>query len=422
MEAARVAQRLWASRRRKRRASAPPDRTAKEAVTHVARDDDEPGADGSGHEGREARPRARHPLRLRTHRAGVRAAARQRVRRRRARASAASSSARRCTATTAGRSTPTRRPGAGSSAARSSSPTRSTPAPRWSPGVRSQTEEDALALEVPRRRHARPARCPSPSELSRLQAEHGMPVTLQIGSPFTWAGSVIGEDRMMMWMLKKPELVHRVLDKVSEFVIKVAEHYAARVRRREPDGLPRRRHRVEQAHLAQAVRELRAALLPAGQRAGHRPGRVARSSSTSAASRTGTSSTGSRCRCPSARSSASAARSRCRRPWRLFPEQIIAGNVDPTLIQEGKPEEVLAQARECIETAKDHRGRLRAHGRLRRAAARAAGERVPAGEGGARVRALLSRPPRQDAREAAARRRRGPAAASGLDAPLAACK
>ena len=40
----------------------------------------------------------------------------------------------------------------------------------------------------------------------------------------------------------------------------------------------------------------------------------------------------------------------------MFPDRIIAGNVDPTLIQEGQPEEILQQARECIETAKHHPG------------------------------------------------------------------
>jgi uroporphyrinogen decarboxylase len=40
----------------------------------------------------------------------------------------------------------------------------------------------------------------------------------------------------------------------------------------------------------------------------------------------------------------------------MFPNSIIAGNVDPTLIQEGKPEEVLEQARECVEMAKYHPG------------------------------------------------------------------
>jgi uroporphyrinogen decarboxylase len=45
-----------------------------------------------------------------------------------------------------------------------------------------------------------------------------------------------------------------------------------------------------------------------------------------------------------------------RRAMEMFPAQIIAGNVDPTLIQEGRPEDVLEQARECIETAKHHKG------------------------------------------------------------------
>ena len=39
-----------------------------------------------------------------------------------------------------------------------------------------------------------------------------------------------------------------------------------------------------------------------------------------------------------------------------FPEQIVAGNVDPTIIQEGRAEEVLEQSRECIEKGKDHKG------------------------------------------------------------------
>ena len=48
-------------------------------------------------------------------------------------------------------------------------------------------------------------------------------------------------------------------------------------------------------------------------------------------------------------------RGRLETAMEMFPDQIIAGNVDPTLIQEGRAEEVLAQARECIETAKHHK-------------------------------------------------------------------
>ncbi len=59
MEAARVAERLMGGGR-----------------DHVARDHDKPGADGSGHRGRAARPRAGDPLHLRAHRPRVRAAAR----------------------------------------------------------------------------------------------------------------------------------------------------------------------------------------------------------------------------------------------------------------------------------------------------------------------------------------------------------
>jgi uroporphyrinogen-III decarboxylase len=40
----------------------------------------------------------------------------------------------------------------------------------------------------------------------------------------------------------------------------------------------------------------------------------------------------------------------------MFPDQIIAGDVDPGLMLEGAPEEALAQAHECIETATYHKG------------------------------------------------------------------
>lgn len=39
----------------------------------------------------------------------------------------------------------------------------------------------------------------------------------------------------------------------------------------------------------------------------------------------------------------------------MFPDQVVAGNVDPTLIQEGRAEDVLAQARECVEIGKEHK-------------------------------------------------------------------
>jgi uroporphyrinogen decarboxylase len=87
-----------------------------------------------------------------------------------------------------------------------------------------QTEDDVYALKVADD-VSKAGALPIALGIARKQAEYGMPVTLQIGAPLTWAGSVIGEERMMGWFIKKPDLVHAVLDKVSEFLIKVAEYY-----------------------------------------------------------------------------------------------------------------------------------------------------------------------------------------------------
>ena len=47
----------------------------------------------------------------------------------------------------------------------------------------------------------------------------GMPVTVQVGSPLTWAGSVCGEERLMLWIIKKPDLVHHVLRVITDFIL-----------------------------------------------------------------------------------------------------------------------------------------------------------------------------------------------------------
>ena len=45
-----------------------------------------------------------------------------------------------------------------------------------------------------------------------------MPVTLHTGGAFSMAGSILGEERMMNWLIKKPDLVHEVLGKVCDFL------------------------------------------------------------------------------------------------------------------------------------------------------------------------------------------------------------
>lgn len=217
-----------------------------------------------------------------------------------------------------------------------------------------QTEEDVHALRVPED-VSKAGALPIALGLARRQAEHGLPVTLQIGAPLTWAGSVIGEERMMTWLIRKPDLVHIVLEKVSEFLIKVAEHYvkefgadrllAFHGAATETNKLisPKQFETFSLAYLMKINRRVLELGITSlfihicGEQNKNLPywQQVPVTKQTIMSFGREVSLT---------------------TAMEAFPEQIIAGNVDPTLIQEGKPEEVLAQARECIETAKYHPG------------------------------------------------------------------
>jgi uroporphyrinogen decarboxylase len=216
------------------------------------------------------------------------------------------------------------------------------------------TEQEALNLKVPED-ITKVGALPLALAVARLQMKHHMPVTMHIGSILSWTGSVIGEERMLSWMIKKPELVHSVLDKVAQFQIRVADHY---VKEFGPEPImafvgaatesnklisPKQFEtfvlpyicRVNQ-HIADlGVNVFFAHIcgeqnknlplwqkVPFGKRAVMSFGREVN----------------------------------LKTAMEMFPNSIIAGNVDPTLIQEGKPEEVLEQARECIEMAKYHPG------------------------------------------------------------------
>ena len=53
--------------------------------------------------------------------------------------------------------------------------------------------------------------------------------TFVCGSPFTWAGNAIGVEDMLMWMIMEPDLVHKVLWKMSEFCGDKAKYILANV-------------------------------------------------------------------------------------------------------------------------------------------------------------------------------------------------
>ena len=217
-----------------------------------------------------------------------------------------------------------------------------------------QTEDDVERLQVPAD-ITKAGALPIALAVARLQAEHGMPVTMHIGSPLTWAGSVIGEERMMGWLIKKPDLVHNVLEKVTAFVIKVAEHYAAEFG---AEKLTAFHGAATETNLLISPRQFETFVLPYLQTTNKRLIEMGVGSffihicgeqnknlkfwQQVPVPRQTIFSVGREIDLATA--------------METFPEHIIAGNVDPTLIQEGKPEEVLAQAKECIETAKYHKG------------------------------------------------------------------
>jgi uroporphyrinogen decarboxylase len=87
-----------------------------------------------------------------------------------------------------------------------------------------QSEDDSWNLRVPDDITA-VGTIPVALEFSRLQYEAGMPVTVQVGSPLTWAGSVCGEERLMLWIIKKPDLVHHVLRVITDFIKRKADYW-----------------------------------------------------------------------------------------------------------------------------------------------------------------------------------------------------
>lgn len=66
---------------------------------------------------------------------------------------------------------------------------------------------------------------PTIISFSKLVAAQGLPVGVKLGTPFSAAGTVMGEDQMLRWMIKRPDLVHKVLRKVTDFYIHVAHYF-----------------------------------------------------------------------------------------------------------------------------------------------------------------------------------------------------
>jgi uroporphyrinogen decarboxylase len=216
-----------------------------------------------------------------------------------------------------------------------------------------QSEDDAWGLRVPDD-IASVGTIPVALEFSRLQYEAGMYSTIQVGSPLTWAGSVCGEERLMRWMIKKPDLVHHVLRVITDFILGKAELW---VKEFGPERIMAFDLCIETNVLYSPkqfemfafpyLKEVHAKITEMGMAvvASHICGEQNKNLPFWAQldyGKRGMISVGREV-------SLSAARE-------AFPKNVIMGNVDPITMQEGSAEQVFELCQACIAEGKDHPG------------------------------------------------------------------
>lgn len=62
---------------------------------------------------------------------------------------------------------------------------------------------------------------PIAMEFSRLQEKHGTPISVVLGGNFTIAGNICAVEKLCRWMLKSPDAVHRILRLATDHIIAV---------------------------------------------------------------------------------------------------------------------------------------------------------------------------------------------------------
>jgi uroporphyrinogen decarboxylase len=217
------------------------------------------------------------------------------------------------------------------------------------PGV--QSEEDVWKLEVPNVKTD--GALPRVMRFCKLQVEYGLPVFLPCGGILTTVGHITGVERMCRWMIKRPELVHRLCRIVTDFLGAIAEYWVDTFSLENmfaSTGAPTEANQIispkqfgefclpyqKEIHeklFTLGVKHIRThicgeqnlnlplwAQIPMGD-----PGIVSFGHEVDLDTAS-----------------------------RYFPNDIIMGNVEPSIIQTGTPEEVYELSRICIEKGKKH--------------------------------------------------------------------
>jgi len=62
-------------------------------------------------------------------------------------------------------------------------------------------------------------------QFSKMQQQFGMPITFPCGGPITCAGHIVEVSTLCRWMVKKPELVHRLARLATDHILQVAQYW-----------------------------------------------------------------------------------------------------------------------------------------------------------------------------------------------------
>ena len=84
-----------------------------------------------------------------------------------------------------------------------------------------ESEEDIGRLELPDVKTS--GILPLAMRFSEMQAKFGMPVTLFMVSPLTCAVNIVGIGKLCRWLIKKPELAHTLLRLSTDHILQVSQ-------------------------------------------------------------------------------------------------------------------------------------------------------------------------------------------------------
>ncbi len=90
-----------------------------------------------------------------------------------------------------------------------------------SPPVKSEADVEMLKMPDPKRAGG----IEIAMRFAKLQAEHGLPVTFFSRSPMTMAANICGLERFCRWIIKSPELCHRLTGMAIDHICNVLKYW-----------------------------------------------------------------------------------------------------------------------------------------------------------------------------------------------------